>query len=61
MLVDYKKKTIVEVDTPVVAEERLMESARHLGKLNYLMADGSVRSAWPADISPRLKPELWKP
>lgn len=61
VLVDYKKKTIVEVDTPVVAEERLMESARHLGKLNYLMADGSVRSAWPADISPRLKPELWKP
>jgi prepilin-type N-terminal cleavage/methylation domain-containing protein/prepilin-type processing-associated H-X9-DG protein len=61
MLVDYKKEIIVEVDTPLEAEQILLNSGRHLGKVNYLRTDGSVRTAWPLELSPQLYPELWKP
>jgi prepilin-type N-terminal cleavage/methylation domain-containing protein len=59
VLVDYKE-LIVEVDTPVEAEELLLDSARHLGMVNYLRGDGSVKTATPMDISPRLDPNLWR-
>jgi prepilin-type N-terminal cleavage/methylation domain-containing protein/prepilin-type processing-associated H-X9-DG protein len=61
VLVDYKEEIIVEVDTPLEAEELLLKSGRHLGKANYLWGDGSVRNATPMDLSPRLYPELWTP
>jgi len=61
VLVDYNEGTIVDVDNPVQAERQLVESARHLGKVNYLTAGGSVNSETPLAISPRLLPELWQP
>ena len=61
VLVDYKEKTIVEVDTPLESEALLLQSARHLGKVNYLKADGSVKVATPQAISPQLHIEKWKP
>jgi len=60
VLVDYKE-TIVEIDTPLEAEELLLKSGRHLGKLNYLLASGAVKSAWPLEVSPRLHLPLWQP
>ncbi len=60
VLVDYEE-LIVEVDTPVEAEAMLLNSARHLGKVNYLRADGAVKSAWPMEVSPRLRADLWMP
>lgn len=61
VLVDYKEVTIVDLDTPLESEALLLQSARHLGKVNYLKADGSVKVATPQAISPRLRPEKWKP
>ena len=61
MIVDYKEEIIVEVDTPLEAEKILLNSGRHLEKVNYLRTDGSVRTAWPLALSPQLYPELWKP
>ena len=60
VLVDYPE-LIVEVDTAVKTEELLLQSGRHLGKLNYLRGDGSVRTVRPMDLSPRLHIEAWDP
>ncbi|MGB2822551.1 MAG: prepilin-type N-terminal cleavage/methylation domain-containing protein [Phycisphaerae bacterium] len=60
VLVDYKE-LIVEVDKPIDAEEKLLNSARHLGEVNYLRADGAVKTASPMDISPRLNLPAWRP
>jgi prepilin-type N-terminal cleavage/methylation domain-containing protein/prepilin-type processing-associated H-X9-DG protein len=60
VLVDYKE-LIVEVDTPLEAEALLLKSARHLGKVNYLLGDGSVRTKPPLEISPRLNLSAWDP
>ena len=60
VLVDYKH-TVVDVDAPLNAEGLLLDSARHLGKVNYLRAGGSVRTATPQAISPRLQPVMWEP
>jgi len=61
VLVDYDEGTIVDVNNPVQAENILLKSARHLGRVNYLTADGSVSTETPLAISPRLRPELWQP
>ncbi|MCE5325449.1 MAG: prepilin-type N-terminal cleavage/methylation domain-containing protein [Planctomycetaceae bacterium] len=61
VLVDYKDTTIVDMDNTVTAETILLKSARHLGKVNYLKADGTVRTASPLEISPRLYPARWTP
>jgi len=60
VLVDYNE-LIVEVDKPLEAEEILVQSQRHLGKMNYLRADGGVKATRAMDITPRLKEELWHP
>ena len=60
VLVDYKE-LVVEIDTPLEAEAILLRSIRHLGKVNYLRGDGSVRTASPMEISPRLKLSMWRP
>jgi len=62
VLVDYEEQTIVQVDTPVTAEQRLLESARHPGgTVNYLKAGGGVAPATPLAISPQLQPVMWEP
>lgn len=40
-------------------QQQLNDAARHLGRLNLLFADGSVRIMGPAAI--RVAAELWKP
>ena len=59
VLVDYREETIVEIDTPVESQALLLQSARHLGKVNYLKADGSVKTETPQAISPVTHIEKW--
>ncbi|MCE5277898.1 MAG: hypothetical protein ABFD92_06160 [Planctomycetaceae bacterium] len=61
VLVDYKDTTVVDLDSAVTAETILLKSARHLGKVNYLKTDGTVKTASPLEISPRLYPARWNP
>ncbi len=61
VLVDYEERTIVNIDTPLKAEELLLKSGRHPGgKVNYLKSGGGVRTATPLEISPRLQTGLWQ-
>jgi len=60
VLVDYQE-SIVNVDAPQAAENMLLDSARHFDRVNYLMSDGSVKTASPLEISPRLNPKAWRP
>jgi len=41
--------------------DRLRLSARHLGRLNVLLADQSVRTLQPEDICPTTNGEAWSP
>ena len=58
VLADYLE-AIVNLDTPLDSQNLLLDAARHLGKVNYLKADGSVETAAPLDISPVLQPKKW--
>ncbi len=60
VLVDYQE-SMVNVDTPQVAEGLLLESARHFERVNYLVSDGSVKTASPFEISPQIHPRAWRP
>ena len=60
VLVDYKESR-VDLDDPHTADGLLLKSARHFGRVNYMMADGSVNSASPMEISPQTHIEAWKP
>jgi len=60
VLVDYQE-SMADVNYPQAVESLLLQSARHSGKVNYLMADGSVGSGTPFEISPRLHPQKWRP
>ncbi|MCP4377626.1 MAG: hypothetical protein GY794_15790, partial [bacterium] len=60
VLVDYQE-TAVNVDDPATAEGLLLDSARHSGKVNSLLSDGSIRSSSPLEISPLLHPKAWRP
>ena len=39
----------------------LEESARHLGKVNVLWGDMSVRPEGPTALDPLVEPEIWRP
>jgi len=60
VLADYKE-TIISIDTPLETEQLLLQSGRHFGDVNYLKGDGSVKTAKPLEISPRLKRGVWVP
>ena len=60
VLVDYQE-SMVDVDIPLESEGLLLQSARHFDKVNYLLSDGSVKTASPLEISPRLHPKAWRP
>ena len=60
VLVDYQE-SMVNVDTPQEAEGLLLQSARHFDNVNYLLSDGSVKTASPLEISPRVHPKAWRP
>ena len=61
VLADFDDRTIINIDNPAEAEELLVKGARHLGTNNYLTTGGSVMTAAPMAISPRLRPDLWTP
>ena len=63
VLVDYEY-TIVYVDGAadrVGAGAELVNSARHMGRVNYLTVGGTVESATPQAISPLTQPQRWTP
>ena len=60
VLVDYQE-SMVNVDTPQEAEGLLLDSARHFARVNYLLTDGSVKTASPLEISPQTHPKAWRP
>jgi hypothetical protein len=60
VLVDYQE-SMVNVDTPHEAEGLLLDSARHFERVNYLLTDGSVKTASPLEISPQTRPKAWRP
>ncbi len=60
ILVDYNERA-VDISNPHSAAETLVESARHLGRMNVLFADQSVRTRGPTQLDPRLDLDLWLP
>jgi prepilin-type processing-associated H-X9-DG protein len=60
LLVDYPE-FIVDLEAPLDVDKKLIQGARHLGKVNGLWADGSVNANMPLNISPSLRPEAWAP
>jgi len=65
LLVDYPE-LIVDLEAPLAVDTKLsggvgVGGARHLGKVNGLLADGTVTANMPLNISPRLRPEAWAP
>jgi prepilin-type N-terminal cleavage/methylation domain-containing protein/prepilin-type processing-associated H-X9-DG protein len=62
VLVDYEASdTVVWLEDNVESESNLLNSGRHLGRVNCLMSDGRVEISEPLAISPRLQPEKWDP
>jgi len=60
VLVDYNEQ-YVDLDSLSTVAATLVRSARHLGKLNVLFANHSVRSMGPSELNPRLNPDIWSP
>ena len=60
VLVDYQE-SMVYLDDATSASEMLVQSARHFGRVNFLMADGAVDSKNPLEINPLTNIEAWKP
>jgi len=65
VLLDYERGAddegfVADPDSPDIAS-RLRLSARHLGRLNVLLADQSVRTVRPEDISPAANAGAWSP
>ena len=60
VLLDYKHLT-VDPDNVADTDDQLHAAARHLGRLNVLRADQSVRTRTPLELSPRIIPRAWKP
>ncbi|MBT3201128.1 MAG: prepilin-type N-terminal cleavage/methylation domain-containing protein [Phycisphaerales bacterium] len=60
VLTDYTS-TIVDLDRRQEAQEFLVQSARHFGRVNYLLSDGSVGNDAPLEISPLTNIPAWRP
>ena len=60
VLVDYNE-CCVDLTVPHAAAAMLVRSARHLGRLNVLFADQSVRNMGPTELDPRLNMDIWTP
>ena len=60
ILVDYNKQ-FVDLSNPDSAAVNLVRSARHLGRLNVLFADHSVRTMGPSQLDPRFNMDIWSP
>ncbi|MDP6636876.1 MAG: hypothetical protein QGG42_18405, partial [Phycisphaerae bacterium] len=60
VLVDYQE-SMVNIDDRSGSASRLLQSARHFERVNYLLSDGSVKTASPMQISPQTNIEAWLP
>ncbi len=60
VLVDYQE-SMADPGSPLATEGLLLQSARHFGRVNYLLSNGSVNTATPMEISPRFHLGLWRP
>jgi len=61
-LVDYDEQ-YADLDYPDVIAQHLRRKsvARHLGRVNVLCADESVRRMGPTEANPKINPDLWWP
>jgi len=60
ILVDYLERA-VDISKPHDSAKLLVQSARHLGRMNTLFADQSVRTMGPTELDPRVNLNLWSP
>jgi len=60
VLVDYQE-SMADPSSPNATEKLLIQSARHFGRVNYLLSDGSVKTDTPMAVSPRFNLGLWRP
>jgi len=60
VLMDYQE-SMADPSSPQTTEQLLIQSARHFGRVNYLLSDGSVKTDTPMEISPRFNLGLWRP
>ena len=60
VLVDYQE-SMANPGNPQVTEQLLLQSARHFGRVNYLLSSGSVTTGTPMEVSPRFHQRLWRP
>jgi len=59
VLLDYRCELIADPDGDIL--ERLVDSARHRGRLNVLFADESVGAYGPTACDPHVRGEMWSP
>ncbi len=60
VLLDYVLRVARRYPSEDVAAN-LVESARHLGRLNVLYASGAVRRSGPTGLDPQIYPDPWSP
>lgn len=58
VLLDYD---ILVANSGETMAPHLTVGARHLGKINVLYADGSVRASWGLSLDKKLNPNAWLP
>jgi prepilin-type processing-associated H-X9-DG protein len=64
VLMDYEADgatLAADPDDPARVRQQLLNSLRHLGRVNMLLADGSVRTAGLSQIDPVANRRLWNP
>jgi len=57
LLLDYRKAIADPVADNVAGGSPQLDPERHLGKINAVFVDGSVRGLWPDEVSPTAR--LW--
>ena len=60
VLLDYDLLIANNGETPDM-RSHLQTASRHLGKINVLYADGSVKPSWGLSLDPVLNPAPWSP
>jgi prepilin-type processing-associated H-X9-DG protein len=64
VLMDYEGDGVmmsVDPDELAKVRQQLLKTLRHLGRMNILLADGSVKTAGLSSIDPALNRTLWNP
>ena len=61
VLMDSNRLHVDPEDVDIIANLNHFDTARHLGKVNVLNADGAVRTVSPTDLYPDINPGSWTP